>query len=567
MNTLYLGDCLYVLRDSVPDESVDLIYIDPPFNSKRDYNIFFDDKEIQSQRIAFEDTWTLKNISDSLAELHTMQTENLYDLLRTYQKVAPHAFPYLTMMALRIAELHRVLKPTGSFYLHCDPTMSHYLKTVCDVVFGVRFFRNEISWRRSGSHNKARRYGPSHDVILFYTRSDQYCWNNPKRPYMKGHVVENFVKDEKGYRTNYYGNVLTGSGVRHGESGKPWKGINPTKKGRHWAVPGALLEDLDEDLSELSQHEKLNRLFELGFIKFEEGQAWPIYERYLKPGNGQRVSDIWSFQPYTKGTVFESDECIDEDVRWLSTKDTERLGYPTQKPKGLLERIITASSNEGDVVLDAFCGCGTTIDASEGLHRKWIGIDVSPVAISLIKRRLKKSYAGSLSEFEVRGTPTDEKSAKELWEQNPFAFQDWWITEFEVFSSTFGTKGADKGVDGIGLYATDTKGGTVRAAFQVKGGEKVQSKDIDALLGAMSKHKCEMGVFLTSSEPTKPMLDTVAKAGFVKVPGFEFPKLQILTLKEFFNGQRPKLPAVNITFKAAQHTGKKRGNQMELGVG
>ena len=159
MNTLYLGDCLNVLRDNVPDESVDLVYIDPPFNSKRDYNIFFDDKEIQTQRIAFEDTWTLKNITDSLAELHTLKTDNLYFLLLTYQKVAPHAFPYLTMMALRILELHRVLKPTGSFYLHCDPTMSHYFKTVCDLIFDEKNFRNEIVWKRSIAHNDPKRYG------------------------------------------------------------------------------------------------------------------------------------------------------------------------------------------------------------------------------------------------------------------------------------------------------------------------------------------------------------------------------------------------------------------------
>jgi site-specific DNA-methyltransferase (adenine-specific) len=231
-----------------------------------------------------------------------------------------------------------------------------------------------------------------------------------------------------------------------------------------------------------------------------------------------------------------------------------------------LDRIIKASSNEGDVVLDAFCGCGTTIDAAEGLHRKWIGIDISPIAISLIKRRLQHSYKKGLSKFEVRGIPSDEQSAIKLAKENPFAFQDWWISEFEVFSSTFGTKGADKGVDGIGLYATDNKGSTIRVAFQVKGGENVQSKDIDALVGAMSKHKCELGVFLTAAEPTKPMRETVAASGFVKVPGYEYPKLQMLTLKDFFKNKRPKLPATNITFKAAQHTGKKSKGQMNLEI-
>jgi site-specific DNA-methyltransferase (adenine-specific) len=233
-----------------------------------------------------------------------------------------------------------------------------------------------------------------------------------------------------------------------------------------------------------------------------------------------------------------------------------------------MERIIKASSNEGDVVLDAFCGCGTTIDAAEGLHRKWIGIDISPIAFSLIKRRLQGTYKGSMSKFEIRGTPEDFESAQRLWKENAFAFQDWWITEFEAFSTTFGTKGADEGVDGIALYTVDNKGTRARVAYQVKGGYKVQSKDMDALLGAMEKHKCDLGVFLTSTEPTKPMLDTVAGAGFVrfgdKQHHFEFPKLQVLTLKDYFAGKRPKLPAVNITFKAATHAGKKKQTQEAL---
>jgi site-specific DNA-methyltransferase (adenine-specific) len=509
MNTLYLGDCLNVLRDSVADESVDLIYIDPPFNSKRDYNIFFDDKEIQSQRLAFEDTWSLKNVLDSLHELQTMRTENIHLLLAVYQKVAPHAFPYLVMMALRILELYRVLKPTGSFYLHCDPTMSHYLKTVCDMIFGKDNFRNEIIWRRTpfsgSSKSRAKQLPRDHDIILFYSRNTtELVWNAPSNPYSEEYLKRFKWKDERGY----YRKTL-------------------------------LKTYSDETLQRLKSE---NRLIE----PVRKGAMYS-YKQYLEESKGIRlVDDVWA------------------DINMLNPVSNERLGYPTQKPKALLERIIKASSNEGEVVLDGFCGCGTTIDAAEGLHRKWIGIDISPIAISLIKRRLHHTYKKSLSEFEVRGTPTDEQSAQRLWKENAFAFQDWWITEFEAFSATFGTKGADKGVDGIALYAMDNKDATARVAFQVKGGEKVQSKDIDALLGAIEKHKCDMGVFLTTAEPTKPMLDTVAGAGFVKLPGFEFPKLQILTLKDFFAGKRPKLPSVNITFKAAQHSGRKKENQEAL---
>ena len=239
----------------------------------------------------------------------------------------------------------------------------------------------------------------------------------------------------------------------------------------------------------------------------------------------------------------------------------ESLGYPTQKPKALLERIIKASSNEGDTVLDAFCGCGTSIDAAEGLHRKWIGIDISPIAISLIKRRLKDAYGKSLNKFEVRGVPEDEPSAIRLWNENPFAFQDWWLTEFEVFSTTEGKKGADKGIDGIGQYMVGNNE-TTRVAFQVKGG-KVQSKDIDALIGVLSKHKCELGVFLTIEAATKPMLDTVAQQGFIEYNGVQYPKIQIFTLKDFYNNKNLKLPQDNVTFKAASFKGKK-SKQIEL---
>lgn len=532
MNTLYLGDCLNVLRESVPDESVDLVYIDPPFNSKRDYNIFFDDKEIQTQRIAFEDTWTLKNIQDSLAELHTLQTDKLYELLQTYQRVAPHAFPYLTMMSLRILELHRVLKPTGSFYLHCDPTMSHYLKTVCDIIFGAKNFRNEIIWQRTRSAKKQSNfYGKTNDNVFLFTKDDhQFIFNSQYIPlreeYIKSHY--NYVDTDTGRKYMLDNFTQKGQGERRkfGE-----KKLTPPS-GKHWIWSQ---ERIDEGIS-------------TGKIVFTKN-GMPRLKRYLDESKGEYLQNIWN------------------DIPEINSQAIERLGYPTQKPKALLERIIKASSNEGDTVLDAFCGCGTTVDAAEGLHRNWIGIDISPIAISLIKRRLNDTYGEHLNKFEVRGTPTDEQSAVALWQQNPNAFQDWWLTEFEVFSTTFGTKGADKGIDGISQYLTDPKTqNVIRAAFQVKGGIHIQSKDIDALLGAMDKHKCELGVFLTIAEPTKPMLDTIAASGFVEIPGFKIPRLQILTLEDYFKNKLLKLPKYNITFKAAQLKGKKKQNQMKMDI-
>jgi len=525
MNTLYLGDCLNVLRDNVPDESVDLIYNDPPFNSKRDYNIFFDDKEIQTQRIAFEDTWTLKNIQDSLAELHTLKTDYLYFLLLTYQKVAPHAFPYLTMMSLRILEMHRVLKPTGSFYLHCDPTMNHYLKTVCDIIFGEKNFRNEIVWKRTTAHNDPGRYGANIDTILFYTKSDNWKWNEIYLEHGEKYISRFKNKDRDGRL--WQDDNLTAKGLSGGGYEYEYKGAKSL-----WRVPLETMKKLDAE----------------GKLHFTNKGGIRL-KRYLDNNKGIVLQALW------------------DDISPINSQAKERLGYPTQKPKALLERIIKASSNEGDTVLDGFSGCGTTIDAAEGSHRNWIGIDISPIAISLVKRRLVDTYGEHLSKFEVRGTPTDEQSAIELWKQNPNAFQDWWLTEFEVFSTTFGTKGADKGIDGIAQYLTDPKTqNVIRAAFQVKGGVHIQSKDIDALLGAMDKHKCELGVFLTIAEPTKPMLDTIASSGFIEIPGFKIPRLQILTLEDYFKNKLLKLPKYNITFKAAQLKGKKKQNQMKMDI-
>lgn len=283
-NKLYYGDNLDVLRKYIRDETVDLCYIDPPFNSKRNYNQIYNNMggEDKAQAQAFIDTWTWDTRAEQgFAEITSnykgVFTNQSINLIIGFEKVLGKGslLAYLVSMTLRIAEIFRVLRLTGSFYLHCDPTASHYLKLIIDTIFVSNGgeFQNEIVWRRTGQHNKVLRYGPIHDIIFFYTKTNNYTWNFPKRPFMRGHIKENFIKDSKGYKTNYYGNVLTGSGIRHGESGKPWKGFNPTAKGRHWAVPGALLEDLDEDLSGLTQHQKLDRLYELGMITITKGEA------------------------------------------------------------------------------------------------------------------------------------------------------------------------------------------------------------------------------------------------------------------------------------------------------
>ena len=431
-NALYFGDNLEIMRKYVRDESADLIYLDPPFNSKADYHVLFkeqDGSRAAAQVKAFVDTWewneeAFRVYSEFVESIDTPDRVKktliaLHDLLGGRGTVGNGMIAYLSMMAPRLVELHRILKPGGCMYLHCDPSASHHLKILLDSIFSPGSFRNEIVWRRTGSHNKVRRYAPIHDIIFFYTKDQsEYTWNTPKKPYMRGHVEENFIKEGDDWRTQYYGNVLTGSGIRNGESGKPWRGFDPTAKARHWAIPGAILkdiaEDTGEDLSELGQHEKLDRLFDLGFVKITPGQAWPIYERTLKEGDGQAVPDIWAFQPYTEGTVFGGEQGIDAEVRWLSSRDQERLGYPTQKPEGLLERIIRASSNEGDLVLDPFCGCGTTVSVAQKLKRGWIGIDIASLSIALTKRRLRYQHHCADESYRLIGEPVDLRAASAI---------------------------------------------------------------------------------------------------------------------------------------------------------
>ena len=554
MNKLYFGDNLPILREEIADESVDLIYLDPPFNSNATYNVLFRErsgKDSAAQITAFEDTWRWSIESEiAYQEVVTSGPRKLGDLLQAMRGFLGQndMMAYLTMMAQRMAELHRVLKPTGSIYLHCDPTASHYLKLLMDAVFGNDNFRNEIIWRRTGTHNKVQRFAPIHDTVLFYSKSDKYKWHNSRKPYMKGHVDEYFVQDEQGWRTNYYGNVLTGSGTRGGESGKPWRGFDPTARNRHWAIPGRLLEDVDEDLSHLSQHEKLDRLYELGYIKIEKGRAWPIYEHRITPDDGQPVPDIWAYQPYTEGTVFGREDGIDADVRWLSPTDQERLGYQTQKPEALIERILHASSHEGDVVLDPFCGCGTAVAVAERLGRGWIGIDITHLAISLMKSRLHDSFGDELSDYEVIGVPEDVESARALAEESEhdgrYQFEYWALGLVDARPVGNGKKGADAGIDGYINFFDDNSGKVKRIIVQVKSGH-VRRDMIATLKGDMDREKAEIGLFVTLNPPTRPMVQEATAAGIytpAQFPDHHYPRVQILTIEELLAGVQAEIP-------------------------
>jgi site-specific DNA-methyltransferase (adenine-specific) len=415
-NMLFYGDNLEVLRGRdadgrplIADESVDLVYLDPPFNSAASYNVLFrapDGKASDSQIEAFADTW---HWTDSAAhafhEVVTGRHQRAGTLLRAMRDALGEndMMAYLTMMAVRLIELHRVLKPTGSLYLHCDPTASHYLKLLLDGVFGVENFRNEIIWKRTGSHGGAKRWGPIHDVILFYSRSDEFLWNRTYEEYDQLYLDKFYrFADERG---RYRLVTLTGAGTRAGDSGAAWRGVDPTKSGRHWALPAGALAKAYPELSMrgLNTQEKLELLDKAGLIYWPTRGSVPQQKRYVDEAPGVPVQDLIT------------------DVRPLGTADVERLGYPTQKPVALLERIITASSNPGDVILDPFCGCGTTVHAAQKLGRRWIGIDVTHLAISLIERRLKDAFPEI--RFDVLGVPRDIAAARDLAARDKHQFQ------------------------------------------------------------------------------------------------------------------------------------------------
>ncbi|MEO1165712.1 MAG: DNA methyltransferase [Chloroflexota bacterium] len=576
-NSLYYGDNLDILRQHIPDESVDLIYLDPPFNSSRDYNVLFADEsgnESEAQITAFKDTWHWTStaedtyydlVTDAPAHV-TTAIEAMMTLIGRNQMMA-----YLVMMTARLVELHRVLKPTGSLYLHCDPTASHYLKIVLDAIFDVKNFRNEIIWRRTGSHNTSRSYGSIHDVILFYTKTSNYTFNVVKRPYMLGHVEDRYKYDEvkDKYKFTSGGNILTGPGATNGESGQEWRGFNPSAKNRHWAVPGFLAEQMPPEFEELGVLAKLEALYQVDLIEIEEGRAWPTPVRYLNEDDGQPLQDIWAYQPYTDGTVYGTEDGIDKDIAWLGTTDPERLGYPTQKPVALVERIISASSNEGDVVLDPFCGCGTAISAAQRLNRKWVGIDITHLSISLQKFRLRNEFdLDPATDYTIVGEPTTVEGARALATDSDndgrYQFQFWALSLVQAkplggqVGSRTGRRGADKGIDGIvnffDMKPSQRKPRAKKVVVQVKSG-KVGSKDIRDLVGTVKREKAALGVFLTLESPTKDMTKEAVSAGYYESPMWneKYPKIQILTVEDLLDGKHIEMPPQSlIAFKHAQ---------------
>ena len=371
-------------------ESVDLVYLDPPFNKKRNFAAPIGSKAAVT---AFKDSWTWDDVDRIYLGLLRSKRPALHAVI--YSALLAHdkgMAAYLSMMAQRLEEMHRLLKPAGSVYLHCDPTASHYLKQIMDVIYGYKNCRNEIVWRRTGSHNSTRSFGRIHDTIFCYHKASRYKFNIVRTPYMKGHVERRYTAGPDGrMRFSSGGNVLTGEGATDGPSCEPWRGFDPEAKGRHWAIPRFYEELMDASYRDLAPVEKLEALYQNGHVEIKVGNAWPIMVRFLEERDGVPLSDIWACQPYTEGTVWNTEECIEADVQWLGPTDPERVSYPTQKPLSLLGRILRASSDEDDVVMDPFCGCATTCVAAEQLSRQWVGIDISHKAADLVVSRLDQA--------------------------------------------------------------------------------------------------------------------------------------------------------------------------------
>jgi DNA modification methylase len=499
-NLLYYGDNLDILRRYIKDETIDLIYLDPPFNSNQDYNVLFKEQNgcrSAAQIKAFKDTWRWDQTAAKEYEQVVEGGGGVADAMQGFYAALGRSdtMAYLAMMAPRLIELKRVLKPIGSVYLHCDPTASHYLKMLMDSVFGPANFRNEIVWHYTGwNKNMKDHFERRHDILLFYSNSTKQLFNSYSLPWKD---PEEYVRIRK-------------QKLRYDGSGRAYV------------------------LSDAGDGKRVKRYI-------EEAMAM-----------GRPVDDVW-------------------EIDKLTSSSKERLGYPTQKPEALLERIIEASTKKGDVILDPFCGCGTAIAVARRLKRKWIGIDITHLAINLIRHRLQNAFGQKVRQtYEVVGEPEDLSGAKQLAEDDPFQFQCCALGLVGA-RPVEKKKGADKGIDGR-LYFHDepdspeTK--TKQIIFSVKSGH-TGPKDVRDLRGVIERENSEIGVFICMQKPTKEMLAEAASAGFYKSPwrNEPYPRLQLITIEELLTGKTidaPPLGQVNVTFKKAPKAKNKNNLNPEL---
>jgi site-specific DNA-methyltransferase (adenine-specific) len=530
MNKLYFADCLDVMKrlyhQEHQKEFIDLVYIDPPFNSKRNYNVLFESAEINdtiAQKEAFADTWSNVSYIDTFYELNGIDL-NLYNFLNALDNISisKSAISYLATMAIRIKYIHRLLKPTGSFYLHCDPTMSHYLKIICDLVFGDKNFRNEIIWkRRTGSNSSvhtAKEFGNTADIILFYTKgnkwffSTQYTMNDDRYQRYLNEAFSNIDENGRRYRSADLSNPAPRPNLMY-----DYKGYKHPKNG--WAI----------SLENMVTWDKEGRLL---FPKSKDGRI--RRKIYLDEMKGKPVQNIW------------------DDINSLGATEKEKLGYPTQKPEALLERIIKASSNEGDLVADFFCGCGTTIAAAQKLNRRWLGSDISHLAIKLISKRLVDTYGESIkTTFEIHGFPKDLASAKELAagvKGGRLLFEEW-IVEV-MLQGILNEKRNQMGYDGHLTF--DMNGVKNVALIEVKSGGASPTQ-LNHFIKTVEDRQAQMGIFVCFADEVTDNMRLISKKQGQFHPDFKYPKIQILTVEDILEGKQPDRPASRVeTFKTAE---------------
>lgn len=502
MNRLYFGDNLEVLRNHVRDETINLIYLDPPFNSKATYNILYKSPVgAEAQRMAFEDTWRWEDGAEAALEAVRRSDVAVFKVLQALQGFLGQSdlMAYLAMMTVRLLEMRRVMKATASIFLHCDPTASHYLKTVMDAIFGAANFRNEIIWLRSrnpkGSQHASKKFSPSTDTILYYVRSEAApFYEDAIRPALS--PQELITKYD---RTDDSGPFTDGPILRSASMGErpnlvyEYKGFTPPPYG--WRV----------------EIDKLREIDEAGNLSWSKSGA---PRRKLRPEDdrGEPVGSFWG------------------DIAPVNSQAEERIGYPTQKPRALLERIIGATTKAGDVVLDPFCGCGTAVHAAESMGRSWVGIDVTYLAIQVIEDRIKTWLPQA--KYTVEGIPKDEFTARKLAELKPYVFQEWAVG---LLGGQAKGRGPDKGIDGeISFILAPGEYGL--AIVSVKGGRHVGPDAVRVLKSVVQREGADMGVFVCLNDPTADMRSEAASGGRIELPGGERPRVQIVTVKDLIAG-------------------------------
>jgi len=518
-NVLYYGDNLEILRHHIPDESVDLVYLDPPFNSKADYNVLFREEggeRSAAQIKAFSDSWHWDNAAEEtyreIVETCPDKVATMVSALR--QGIGSNdVMAYLVMMTPRLVELRRVLKPMGSLYLHCDPTADHYLRIVLDAILGTRGFMGEIVWRRTAAHTTSRKWPRLHDVLLHYSKDPSQAVFKPvKTDPDSGWVSREYRHEDD--RGRYMLDNLTGAGKTGGPSGQPWRGVDPAQigAGRHWRYVPETLDRLDAE----------------GRIYWPERGQYPKLKQYLTESGGATVGDLWM------------------DIPVIGRTASERLGYGTQKPLALLERIVQSSSNEGDVVLDPFCGCGTAVVAAHKLNRRWIGIDITFLAVDVMRKRLCDSFKPDFptpKDVTVIGEPVDIEGARALAAQDRHQLQWWALSLVNALPAADDRKkGADRGIDGV-IGFVEEKGKATRVIVSVKSGG-VNVGQVRDLKGVVEREKAAMGLFITLEPSTEPMRVEAVSAGFYHSDRWQkdYPKIQILTVEELLAGKQPSLP-------------------------